>query len=228
MSRIYTLITKFNQVLIFIGAIIFISFLSYQFYKDFSRERYEPPKVKVVDSLESETAVVEPIYKLDFLTSIKDVYVFKLKSNVVQTSSEIEAVEVHLFAGGGDYYDASPVNLMFARDDGSTRFLLDKHAFIQDFSLAKDTDSEFGHKQALNLYSIVQQDSNGDGFLDKNDSKDLYASNYDGSDLVSGFDSYDLIDDDMIMVSKQEGEESFYIFNLADSTSFKINTDLPF
>lgn len=235
MGRVLVFIKKSNQVLFFIAAILFIIFMSIDIVSDLFRNKYEPPKIELVDSSDPDSTVKKPVYSVNFLTRLKDTHIFELSSKVIDTSqthnSEVygmfSSAEISYDLSGGSYLSRNAVNLMFVKENGKRSILLKQDGLVIEFSRSTLEPREGSYRLDKNLYLIIDEDSNQNGYLDHDDSTKLFTSTYDGKDLthvLSDVGSFRLIDNNKLIISKKGNSPSFFTFNVSDSTLLNLNT----
>jgi hypothetical protein len=235
MNKALTFIKKSNQVLFFLAALIFIVMITSEITSKVFRSNYEPPKIELVDSSDIKNDVKKPVYTIGFLTRLDDVHIFELSSKVIDTSQYHDSNLVEMFSGAkvshdlsfGHYLSDNAVNLMFVKENGTRKMLLKSDGLVKEFSKAKfkTQDDSFGLDK--NLYLIINEDTNKNGYLDHRDEAKLFSSTYDGKDLtliLSNVGSFDLINDNKLIISQKGDSPSFFTFNVADSTLHKLNT----
>lgn len=238
MTKTLSFITKSNQILFFVASLLFIAFLSVNLISDLLFNRYEPPKVELMDSSTAEDSAKKQIYTVDFLTLLQDVHIFELSSKVVDTNqrhvkSSVEMFKVsHDLSGGysgGMYLSDNAVNLMFVKENGDQHMLLEKDALIAEFSQVKLNVSKHAFTLSKNLYLIIDEDTNNNGFFDLKDSSKLFTSSYDGKHLtlvLSDVGSFELTGDDKLIISQKGDTPSFYTFDISNSALVKLNTKI--
>lgn len=235
MNKALQFITKSNQVLFFLAAVLFIIMLSVEIISKHFFNRYQPPKIELVDSSHSENESKKQVYTVDFLTKLQDVHIFELSSKVIDTRQYHSNAPLQMFAApkishdlsAGAYLSDHAVNLMFVKENGEQRMLLNKDGLIKEFSGAKHTASEHAFRLDKNLYLVIDEDTNSNGYLDHKDSAKLFTSSYDGNNLtliLSDVGSFRLIDDNKLIISQKGDSGSFFTFNLAQSSLLKLNT----
>ena len=235
MSKILGFISKSNQVFFFLAVLIFIVMASIEIISDLVTNRYEPPKIELVDNSGSENEVKKQVYTVDFLAKLRDVHIFELSSNVIDTSKYHESEVFEMFNGakvshdltGGLYLSDSAVNLMFVKENSSRRMLLKKDGLIKEFSKAKSITNDHSFRLDKNLYLIIDEDTNSNGYLDHKDSVKLFTSEYDGKNLthvLSNVGSFKLIGDNELIISRKGDSASFFTFNVVESSLKSLNT----
>ena len=168
MKRIYDLITKANQVLLFfvlIGGTILVAFLVYQ-----STRRYEPPHVSVAQTAEeAKGSVVEDVA---FLGESSGIYVLGIVKRVVTTGGEPWLKPSMGRLGKGDDAGGETVNVVFSKGEQRVRTLLQKDGLV----VSHNVWGEYGPvKIRALLFRCVTEDTDGNHRLDENDRNDLYV-----------------------------------------------------
>lgn len=234
MHKLSSFIKQANQVLFFLGAVLFIVLISKELISDLFPNRYEPPKIEIVDSSKDEESAKKQVYTVEYIAQLKDVHIFELASNVIDISNKHEA-KVYQMSARKAAYDLSyrnylsdnAVNLMFVKEDGTKRMLIEKDGLITKFSKVNPPNNEHGHTLDKNVYLIIDKDTNENGFLDRKDKANLFTSEYDGKNLtlvLSDVGSFNLIDDNKMIVTQSGKVANFYTFDVKDSSLVKLNT----
>jgi hypothetical protein len=168
MKRLYDLITKANQVLLFfvlIGGTTLVAYLVYQ-----STRHYEPPHVSVAQTAEeAKGSVVEDVV---FLGQSSGIYVLGIVKRVVTTGGEPWLKPSVGRLGKGDDTLGETVNIVFSKGDQRIRTLLQKDGLV----LSHNAYGEYGPvKIKALLFRCVTEDTDGNHRLDQNDRNDLYV-----------------------------------------------------
>jgi len=75
---------------------------------------------------------------------------------------------------------------------------------------------------------VAKYDSNNDGFLNRNDKKELFVSEYDGTNLMSVMDDikgYEVVDNDIVLIYAAPNLDTLYfIFNIKTGELQKLDT----
>lgn len=219
-------LTKKVQTLnhyIFLLIALFVMFLVLkEFVRNVFHEDYEPPKVQVIDEAVQQLSDIS--YSKHFLKKIDDVYIFSIKADKIALErNPIESFNSDSASGvfnmfGGDYDDRRVVNFMFAKENMPPVLLFERHQMISKFILFNDSDS---HRLTTdkNIYIVIAEDSNKDGYLSEDDQQDVYTSSYDGSDLkllLSNVSSMHLEDKNLLYLTKGNDIEELTYFYLVD------------
>lgn len=235
MDKVLNFIKKVNQVLFFLAAILLIILVSENIISDLFRNTYDPPKIELVNSADLTNELKRPVYTVNFLAPLKDVYIFELNSKVIDTNQHHEVEAFAMFAASdvsydisvGQYLSDNAVNLMFVRENENRRMLLNKDALIKEFSKAKFESNDGALRLDKNLYLIIDKDTNDNGFLDYKDSANLFTSTYDGRNLslvLSNVESFSLVADNKLIIVRKDASPNFYTFDVTESTLASLNT----
>ncbi|MBQ9239083.1 MAG: hypothetical protein IJ191_07215 [Treponema sp.] len=235
-------IKNINSVLIFSAAIIGLILLLVTFVQEILPHRQIRNQVEVI-SAETERTIEEHV---DFVTKLRDVFVFSVRSTAVG-----EPVE---YRSGTDYgYDVANVvgnlkqsvygkkesgvvNLIFISADGTVeRTLFSQNVFIYTYKLIIDYRDYLPARPAFskNLYAVVPVDSNGDGVLNSDDCIQLYVSEYDGSNvtvLSGNVYSVSVVDNNTLVFSDfKNGERTWYEYSATSKniTALKTSAEEP-
>lgn len=253
-KSVFDLIRYANHVLflglllVLFGSLIMKQINSYQRQKQ-NEQRYEQMRnapglpiengATASESSESQQlkAIDEPPdYRLELLQQVEDVYVFQIINDQIDTRVEhqntpprqSDSLRRGYTLNFADVERQHMVNLMFSRESQPSRMLLPQDALIYDVKLKRNIERY--HKQSLNIYMIMTDDSNGDDRLGLGDRIDLYSSEYDGSKLrlaMQDIESYKLIDDDRLLVTRQQDQQQiFYLLDLLSNEHSLLDTSL--
>lgn len=233
MDKILNFIKKSNQVLFFLAAIFIIGAIATKFISDLL-SGYEPPKIELVDTSDPKSEIKKQVYTIDFMRKLQDVFIFQLTSDVIDISQNHEDAEIGYFAPStlshrfsGTYLNDNAVNFMFVKENGSQTMLLAKDGLITEFTMAVFDPDKHSYRLDKNLYLIIDKDTNNNGFLDQEDSTQLYSSTYDGKELtliLSNVGSFQQIGDNALIISQKGKEESYHTYNVTTSSLIKLNT----
>lgn len=237
MDKVINFVKKANQLLFFIAATIFIVLISIEIFSKLFRNQFEPAKIELVDDSAPKDELRKPVYTISFLTRLKNVHIFELTSKVVDTNKYHTNQTFNMFAApkvshdfsSSMYLSENAVNLMFVKENGQRRMLFDKDGFIKEFTKAKESPNEHSYKLDKNLYLVVDEDTNENGYFDQNDAANLYTSTYDGKNLslvLADVGSYELIDNNRLIISQKGKSPSFFTYKVTESSLLKLNTEI--
>ena len=214
-----------NQFLFFFAVLIVIGLMLKPVISSLFKADYAPPKIKVVDSTDSQESSIDVEYRIFFKEDIMDVFVFEISANAIETKKK--GTVVNMFEYYGDKFET--VNLLFAPKSGESYNLMENNAYIISASFYKSGENSY-QKLSKNLYLIVSDDTNGDGFLSTKDSADLFMSDYNGKNMsvvLKGVETFDVIQDDLLLIEKKsEGKKLFYTFNVLTKKLFQLDTKI--
>jgi len=225
-------IEKSNKVLLFIAAILMIFAIGKEIISDFFRNVYTQPTVHVVkkDLTDNKTEKITLIKR--YVGSINDVHIIELTSDTVMKLQGFTANSALINSPSTSFYGLSlnAVNLMFTKAGSKNRVLFKHNSLIVDFSPAQLGEEKYHYKLTRNIYLVAKADTNQDGVLNSDDTKDLYVSAYNGealSSVISNIQNFSVIDDDLLLIEQNSDEgSSFYIYNVLSSDIIKLDTKL--
>ncbi|KID56608.1 hypothetical protein JF50_11780 [Pseudoalteromonas luteoviolacea] len=237
MSKMLSFIKKSNQVLFFVAVTLFIIVVSIDFITDLLDNKYEPPKIALVDNKDEHTQIKKTQYTIEYFAKLKDVYIFELSSKEIDINQTHDGEIVEMFAKPKvsldlytvPYLSKNAVNLMFVRENGERHMLLKKDGLILEISKAKFATNEAGYLLDKNLYLIINEDTNQNGYLDSDDSAKLFTSTFDGKDLslvLQDIGAFNLISDNKVLISQKGKSPKFYAFEVQSSTLTHLNTSI--
>ena len=235
MEKALNFIKKSNHVLFFLVIVVFIGGFTFEMASKLFKKKYEPPKIELVDSTQSKDELKRPVYTVEYLTRLKDVYIFELTSDVIDTNEFYETEVVEMFNSASishdlyvdGYLSHNAVNLMFVREDGTQTMLLKRDGLIVEFSKVTPEPVEGAYHLDKNLYLIIDEDTNQNGYLDQKDAAKLFSSNYDGQNLVlilNNVGSFNLIADNKLIISQKGDSPKFFTFDVNSGNLVSLNT----
>ncbi|MCW8875578.1 MAG: hypothetical protein OQK51_00860 [Kangiellaceae bacterium] len=226
--KTFEFITKANQIFFFVGILViaglFISVLTRELFRD----SYSDPGVKIIDEKRvDELQKVE--YEQKFITKLGDIFVFGINAKSVRISEPEESTTHALYAVGMSFdgYTRKRVNMLFIEGNKKLK-LLKNDKFIVATNFAEEATGYEQFSTSKNIYRIIESDTNKDGFLNNDDSQNLYVSSVNGEDLKligSDIDRYEVIGDDLILIIKGGGKETEFVqYNLKTNQFTRIDT----
>ncbi|AWB65550.1 hypothetical protein C2869_03465 [Saccharobesus litoralis] len=234
MQKLISFIKLANQVLFFLAALFVLALLGKQLYKELFPRTYEPQKIEVKKQDKDLQNFDKPEYFLDYYDKYKDVYIFTITSSFINRGPEIENFNKPMeFIRASDGYNSvgnNVVNLLFSSKSGEKHKLFAHDVYVTSFELVIEENNRNKKRLSKNIYSVVENDSNNDGFLSKEDNRNLYISDYDGTNLkkiASQVKMYQVIADDELLIHQYDQANSiYYSYNVKTSELLKLNTDL--
>ncbi|MFT6088263.1 MAG: hypothetical protein ACJA11_003539 [Glaciecola sp.] len=227
-----------NSFFFFVGFIIVALFVVIEVYDANFRD-----KLRTHDSIQIEdnndNANVPIKYKKNFVKKYEDVYMFRVRTNRLLSSSISSGTIVenfNMFSDDSNYNDFETVNFLFAKANSEPTLLLESHALVLDYHLITFESDPASYPQQFktnkHLFTVILNDDNEDKVLDKKDRINLLASDYNGENLISiaqDITDYQVIGDYLLLITqRKEGKTITIIYNLATSSAHDLNTDLSF
>jgi hypothetical protein len=231
MKKIISFISAANQLLFFIGLIV----IGVMFALSFRTYHPEENKVEIVQGSDQSSDTKRTVYTKEFEHQIKDVFIFKIKAEVIDPNAKNKGrhvVKQSLAFASGYYFNSDQtVNIMFVSEGESGRLLFENDRLIID---VKIINTEQGHRSGFlfdkNLYETVDRDSSGDGFLSEDDERSLYVSDYDGRNLkqvTTGISKLILVGNNKVLIVKgKKQEKQFFVYNVQSGKVQPIDTNL--
>ncbi|RVT40518.1 hypothetical protein EMM73_19610 [Rheinheimera sediminis] len=221
-------IEKSNKVLLFFAAIFVIILVGRDVLRDIMRKDYSPPTVQVIKSDDAQAIEQKAKLEKQYLGLIKDVHIFEITSDrVVQDqpySSSAESIVISSSFGLSE----NAVNVMFTKIGEQRKLLFEKNALIVEFSPSRDKQTQYEKILSKNVYLVAKYDSNNDGFLKRNDKKELLVSEYDGTNLMSvmaDIKGYEVVDNDIVLIyAASDLDTLYFIFNIKTGELQKLDT----
>jgi len=225
--RIMNFIEKANKVLLFIAAIVVIFAIGKSLISDLFKSGYSAPKVQVIEH--SAALDEEPNLQKNYIGQIKDVHILEITSDKIVNQKPYSA-NAKIIVSSALSLSRNAVNLMFTKAGEKNKVLFKNNVLIVGFSPVQLKETSYHSVLSKNIYSVVQNDTNKNGFLNSDDQKELLVSEYDGSGLKSIMDNiegYQLISNNMILIyTKPESETLYYIFDVLSGELVKLDTRL--
>ena len=221
-------IEKSNKVLLFFAAIFVIILVGRDVLRDIMRKDYSPPTVQVIKSDDAQAIEQKAKLEKQYVGLIKDVHIFEITSDrVIQEQPYGSSAERIVISSSFDLSE-NAVNLMFSKIGEQRKLLFEKNALIVEFSPSRDKQTQYEEILSKNVYLVAKYDSNNDGFLNRNDNKELLVSEYDGSNLTSVMDDikdYEVVDNDLVLIySASDTDTLYFIFNIRTGELQKLDT----
>ena len=225
--RIMNFIEKANKVLLFIAALVVIFAIGKSLISDLFKSGYSAPKVQVIEH--SAALDEEPKLQKNYIGQIKDVHILEITSDKIVNQKPYSA-NAEIIVSSALSFSRNAVNLMFTKAGEKNKVLFKNNVLIVGFSPVQLKETSYQSVLSKNIYSVVRNDTNKNGFLNSDDQKELLVSEYDGSGLKSIMDNiegYQLISNNMILIyTKPESETLYYIFDVLSGELVKLDTRL--
>jgi hypothetical protein len=215
-------IPKFNQVIFFLGSVSVLLFLSAIFIRELISSNGSNTGLQVLKTKLDKDVFPQKTYFM----SIKDVHIFKVTSKSIYLAESNQMSEVASLYGG-NYREANVVNLLFSSENGTKLKLFESDRLITRIEPARFNKEQGYPVLNKHLYSVVSQDNNSDGYLNKDDRVDLYVSDYDGRNLKlihENIKEIEIIEDNKIMITGSNIDNGeFFIYDLASGINIKLD-----
>lgn len=225
--RIMNFIEKANKVLLFIAALVVIFAIGKSLISDLFKSGYSAPKVQVIEH--SAALDEEPKLQKNYIGQIKDVHILEITSDKIVNQKPYSA-NAEIIVSSALSFSRNAVNLMFTKAGEKNKVLFKNNVLIVGFSPVQLKETSYQSVLSKNIYSVVRNDTNENGFLNSDDQKELLVSEYDGSGLKSIMDNiegYQLISNNTALIyTKPESETLYYIFDVLSGELVKLDTRL--
>ena len=225
--RIMNFIEKANKVLLFIAALVVIFAIGKSLISDLFKSGYSAPKVQVIEH--SAALDEEPKLQKNYIGQIKDVHILEITSDKIVNQKPYSA-NAEIIVSSALSLSRNVVNLMFTKAGEKNKVLFKNNVLIVGFSPVQLKETSYQSALSKNIYSVVRNDTNKNGFLNSDDQKELLVSEYDGSGLKSIMDNiegYQLISNNTALIyTKPESETLYYIFDVLSGELVKLDTRL--
>lgn len=223
-------IEKSNKILLFIAAIVVIIAIGKSIIKDLFRKDYSEPTVQVIEHDDTQKEQQQPKLEKRYVGQIKDVHLLEITSDKIAEEQSYSANASMIVVSSSLSLSSNAVNLMFTKVGEKNNLLFSNNALIVEFSPTQEKETQYQNILSKNIYSVVQKDTNKDGFLNQDDKKELLVSEYDGSKLTSvmaNIEGYRVINNNMALIYKAAGNDTnYYTFNVLSGELTKLDTSL--
>ena len=217
-NKIFKVIGQINQLFFFLALLLFTIFVVIPMLPFLTNKPQQAVKIEanVKKTEQSTPEIKEVIYAKIFQDKIKDVYVFKVTADTSSNSKDNNKKGKRSSSSYSRGYNNSKiVNILFVKEQGESHKLLDENRLILATTYTQDEkDNTRGHFILdKNLYTIVETDSNQDGFLTAEDKKNLYISDYNGQNMhliMNDITNFSLVGEDEILIAKDNDEYTIY------------------
>jgi hypothetical protein len=225
--RIMNFIEKANKVLLFIAALVVIFAIGKSLISDLFKSGYSAPKVQVIEH--SAALDEEPKLQKNYIGQIKDVHILEITSDKIVNQKPYSA-NAEIIVSSALSLSRNAVNLMFTKAGEKNKVLFKNNVLIVGFSPVQLKETSYQSVLSKNIYSVVRNDTNKNGFLNSDDQKELLVSEYDGSGLKYIMDNIEvyqlIINNTALIYTKQESETHYYIFDVISGELVKLDTRL--
>ena len=176
MKRLYDLITKANQILLFVAALALVGLAAYWVIDLLPGDRWEGPQVPIAQTPEERRKI--KIDDIRFLGKFDGYHMFGVIKGMIdaryQSDGDISSAASKISGAGGG--SAEMVNVLFVVEGKSQRALLASDGLVLWHNLAsKRLNDEF----RFHRFHCITEDTNGDRVLDRKDRADLYVVDLD-------------------------------------------------
>jgi len=223
-------IEKSNKVLLFIAAIFVIIAIGKNVVRDLFSKDYSEPKVQVIKQDDTQKENQKINLEKRYVGKIKDVHLLEVTSDRIIEEQSFSANANMIVVSSSLGLSSNAVNLMFTKVGEKNNLLFDRNALIVEFSPTQINETQYQKILNKNLYSVAKLDSNNDGFLNKQDKKDLLISEYDGLKLTTvmeNIEGYRIIENNSVLIyTAKESDTLYYIFNVLTGELLKLDTNL--
>lgn len=172
MKRLYNFITKANQVMLFVAAMVLVGIAAYKIIAECSRDEWGGPQVSIARTPEEHGKI--KIDDVRLLGKYADSYVFGVIKGMIEARGEADgdissAASKITGSGGGS---AEMVNVLFVSAGAPPRSLLKSDGLVLSYDLPSQRTNE-GFR--FHRFYCITEDTNGDHVLDRKDRRDLYV-----------------------------------------------------
>jgi hypothetical protein len=214
MKRIYEFISKANQVLLFLAALMAITAMSYSLYSDFTRRygRYESTHVAIVEP--NDQTIATSIQDVRFLGSSRDFVLFGIvkhgiKSKMGNWGQSALASSVANSARA-DYGAGEIVNIVFCRKGRKIRNLFENDGLVLTSHLGEIGAS----KLEAFVFTTVTEDTDNNRRLDDQDRQDLYIVDKDLTKpdmVIKGVIDFEVLSPTRLVVKMRGGDPARFL-----------------
>ena len=240
-NRFMKFISSANQVILFFAVIVIGGVYFYEVVLwDIFREQIPsvPDGVKIHQADEAISEPSKPTYRKIFDRRLNDVFIFKIESDAINPDSKRKTGfkgEVKFKAPSLKYayrYRSDrTVNILFVPENSEGYALFENDCLITEVEFVRTHEEQkWTHDLKLNLYCVVNSDTNNDGFLGKDDRQDIYASEYNGKNLIlimKNILDYSLTgNNEVLLIQENENDQLFYIYSVESGEIKKLKSQI--
>lgn len=223
-STIIKFIDNANRVLLFIAAIIVIIAIGKDILRDIFRESYSEPSVQVVEKSHDSSIQKKPNFEKRYIGKIRDAFIIEVTSDMVFVEEQNVYNTAMIDYSSPFTLSSNAVNMIISKVEGKKTKLFKENLLISGFYPIRSNETDRTFDLSKNIFLVVKQDTNSDGFLNSKDKKELLISDYDGSNLmsvISNISTHRIIDNDVILLNI---DSELYVFNVHTGDLNKIDT----
>jgi len=210
MKRIYEIITKTNQVLLFFLLLGVAVMLAIALYRELTRHHYTPPQVTIAQTPEAAQAIT--VQDVRWLGNVSGVNFFGIvKKSVAPNTGDMGDMllkQSSMVMREKAYYDdGQTVNIVISHDPAKPKTLLPSDGFVLSWQLAEFRHSNI--KFRASVFQCVTEDTDGNRVLDAKDRNDLYIVPMDASKstiIIKGVSHYDFISETKILIKTRDAD----------------------
>lgn len=208
----------FSALIIFVLVFIVYSFIP--------KKRHEDPGVKIISEKNPEEDNIEKSFDLYRIKSNNEYIYIPIYTNAVTIKSDSidKSFSANkLYSGGYSEQRKKICNIkIINKETAKNRQLFDNDLFIKTMILSK------GSEQSKNVFLVIIEDSNNDGYLNIDDETIVYVSDLDGTNLkkiASEISDIELIDYEyLILKPKLESDRvTYYNLDTGNSNYFTVD-----
>jgi hypothetical protein len=203
MKRLFDLLIKANQVLLFLTLVGAIALAIYIFYQT-TATHYEPPHVSIAQTPDEEKKAL--VSDVRFLGESKGIYLFGIVRREIAEPSQGGMRMIESLSRGDN--EDQIVNVVFSKGSKTVKTLLKADGLVVDNNLSGQYYSETNFTPYL--FTCVTEDTDGNHVLDTRDREDLYIVARDLSTpdvVIKGASSFNPISATHLVVKTGIGEK---------------------
>lgn len=234
MKKLTAFVSTVNQYLLFIAVLIIIVISSKNIIQELTTSDYVEPRVKLIKNSDNPAKVININYRTNYRRQVKDVLIFAISSNAIENIPEEKTSKtLNMFSEFSPKSQSKfqTVNYLFVPKTGPSYLLMSKDTYIRNTSFYSNPKKRNGYKRLKNIFLLVTNDTNSDGYLSKKDSADLYVSDYNGKNMylvIKDVEDYDLMNDNLLMIEVGTVDDrKFFTYDLITKNLEKIDTQTP-
>lgn len=231
-KKIIQTISSINQFLLFIAAILIIALVTFEFVGSLNRNSdYEEDKVEIVQAEQKEDSPIKTVHYSNFTHIVGDTYVFEVMSTKIDPSIKHRSSSSSYGMGKPSGPSPSLVNIMFVVPEKPNYMLFEQNCLISHFRRASLKKSRSWDKvMSKNLYNVINEDSDNDGFLSRDDRTDFYVSDPTGHNLklvLKDIEDKDEIADNKLLLTQGERmNPKYYLYDVVSDELSLLDTNI--
>ena len=203
-STLHSFVKRFNLYLPVAALLIILGLVVKGLFFKPSYSEPELP-VMITDESELEAYDIDSVPDLTFVKLVDGYYFFSMKRGYFYPHRpyELKLQSISAFGSSHIHPEHSVVNFLIREPDGLVRRLFEEDTWILEVDFP--TDHKYEPFLSNIILRVIDEDTNGDGFLRMDDEVDLYVADRRGNNLKKVLDdiqSIELVASDTLLIGR--------------------------